>query len=162
MSITNTQYRIYELSAIALMRNAKKDESGNIKYYLKEEATRKCISRYAPETQDDCALFYQTMCVLHNDDFTASGVVEDLKDIIIYVDFSNVFNRENDLVKYRERISKAEQGRTGLSPEVMMQLAEYFDVPLEYLYFGKTGDSYFKDMLLAIADQLYLLAGILK
>ncbi len=62
----------------------------------------------------------------------------------------------------RERISKVEQGRTGLSPEVMMQLAEYFDVPLEYLYFGKTGDSYFKDMLLAIADQLYLLAGILK
>ncbi len=108
MSITKTQYRIYELSAIALMRNAKKDESGNIKYYLKEEATRKCISRYAPETQDDCALFYQTMCVLHNGDFTASGVVEDLKDIIIYVDFSNVFNRGNDLIKYRERISKAE------------------------------------------------------
>ncbi|MBR3639167.1 MAG: hypothetical protein IKN50_01015, partial [Clostridia bacterium] len=108
MSITKTQYRIYELSAIALMRNAKKDENGNIKYYLKEEATRKCISRYAPETQDDCALFYQTMCVLHNGDFTASGVVEDLKDIIIYVDFSNVFNRGNDLIKYRERINKAE------------------------------------------------------
>ena len=62
----------------------------------------------------------------------------------------------------RERISKVEQGRAGLSPEVMMRLAEYFDVPLEYLYFGKTGDSCFRDLLLAIADQLYLLAGILK
>ncbi len=62
----------------------------------------------------------------------------------------------------RARISKVEQGRTGLSPEVMMRLADYFDVPLEYLYFGKTGDSCFRDLLLAIADQLYLLAGILK
>ena len=107
MSITNTKYRIYELSAIALMRNVVQDDDGVYKYYLREESTKKCISRYAPETQDDCALFYQTMCVLHNGDFSASGVVDDLKDIIVYIDFSNIFDRKSGRRKYVDRIAKA-------------------------------------------------------
>lgn len=107
MSETNTKYRIYELSAIALMRNAKKDDDGVYKYYLREEATRKCIAFSAPETQDDCALFYQIMAVLHNGDVRASGVMDDLKDILIYIDFSNVFDRKGNSKRYAERIEKA-------------------------------------------------------
>jgi len=103
----NTKYRIYELSAIALMRNAKMDDEGIYRYYLREEATRKCIAFSAPETQDDCAMFYQTMAVLHNGKVNASGVVEDLKDIIIYIDFSNIFNRRSNHKKYVDRINKA-------------------------------------------------------
>lgn len=94
MSETKTRYRIYELSAIALMRNAKKDDDGVYKYYLREEATRKCIAFSAPEMQDDCALFYQIMAVLHGGDVRASGVMDDLKDILIYIDFTNVFDRK--------------------------------------------------------------------
>jgi len=105
--ITNTKYRIYELSAIAIMRNAKPDDDGIYRYYLKEEATRKCIAFSAPETQDDCAMFYQTMAVLHNGNFNASGIVEDLKDIIVYIDFSNIFNRRGAYKKYVDRINKA-------------------------------------------------------
>lgn len=107
MSETNTKYRIYELSAIALMRNAKKDDDGVYKYYLREEATRKCIAFSAPETQDDCALFYQIMAVLHNGDVRASGVMDDLKDILIYIDFTNVFDRKGNNKRYAERIEKA-------------------------------------------------------
>ena len=107
MNETNTKYRIYELSAIALMRNAKKDDDGVYKYYLREEATRKCIAFSAPETQDDCALFYQIMAVLHNGDVRASGVMEDLKDILIYIDFTNVFDRKGNNKRYAERIEKA-------------------------------------------------------
>ena len=89
------------------MRNAKQNENGDYRYYVKEEATKNCISRYAPETQDDCALFYQTMCVLHNGNFSASGVVDDLKDIIVYIDFSNIFDRKSNSKKHTDRINKA-------------------------------------------------------
>ena len=95
VSATKTKYKIYELSARAIIRNAKKDDNGEYQYYLSESATRKCIAFSAPETQDDCALFYQIMAVLHNGDVRASGVVEDLKDIIVYIDFSNIFDRRS-------------------------------------------------------------------
>lgn len=82
----------------------KKDEDGEYQYHLKEEATRNRIAFSAPETQDDCALFYQTIAVLHNGKFNDYGVVEDLKDIIVYVDFSNIFDRRSSQKKYVERI----------------------------------------------------------
>lgn len=47
--------------------------------------------------QDDNALFYQTMCVLHGDAFTGAPegqLVTDLSDIIFYMDFSGIFDRE--------------------------------------------------------------------
>ena len=52
-------------------------------------------------------MFYQTMAVLHNGNFNASGIVEDLKDIIVYIDFSNIFNRKVAYKKYVDRINKA-------------------------------------------------------
>ena len=89
------------------MRNAKPDDDGIYRYNLKEEATRKCIAFSAPETQDDCAVFYQTMAVLHKGNFNVSGIVEDLNDIIVYIDFSNIFDRRSSQKKYVERIEKA-------------------------------------------------------
>ena len=47
------------------------------------------------------------MAVLHNGDVRASGIAEDLKDIILYVDFSNIFDRTSNQRKYVERIEKA-------------------------------------------------------
>ena len=59
----------------------------------------------------------------------------------------------------RERFSKAENGNKGLSPEIMMRLADYFEVPLEFLYFGRVKDVRLKDQLLEVAKVLCLLAG---
>ena len=59
----------------------------------------------------------------------------------------------------RERFSKAENGNKGLSPEIMMRLADYFEVPLEFLYFGRVKDVRLKDQLLEVAEMLCLLAG---
>ena len=83
MSATKTKYKIYELSARAIIRNAKKDDDGEYQYHLNEEATRKCIAFSAPETQDDCALFYQTMAVLHKGEVRTAVIVEELKDITL-------------------------------------------------------------------------------
>ena len=47
------------------------------------------------------------MAVLHNGKFNDYGVVEDLKDIIVYIDFSNIFDRRSGQKKYIEHIEKA-------------------------------------------------------
>lgn len=59
----------------------------------------------------------------------------------------------------RDRFSKIEKGHAGLSPEMMMRLADYFEVSLDYLYFGKAGDAQFRNQLLEIAVWLCMLAG---
>ena len=89
------------------MRNAKADEEGIYRYYLREETTRKCIAFSAPETQDDCAMFYQIMDVIHTGEFHAAGVLDDLKDILVYIDFTNVFDRKGNYRRYVDLIEKA-------------------------------------------------------
>lgn len=59
----------------------------------------------------------------------------------------------------RERFSKVEKGQSGLSVEVMMRVADYFGVPLEFLYFGEMREARLRGQLLAIARMLCLLAG---
>jgi len=105
------KYIIRELSALAILRNAKETDDGSYNFILNEDATKKCISHSAPQTQDDCALFFQTMCVLHGDDFKLPLGVEtipDLADILFYVDFSGIFDRKAVQKKYIDRQKQAE------------------------------------------------------
>lgn len=101
------RYVIHELSANAVMMNALLGEDGVYGFHLGEEATRKCISPSAPKTQDDCALFYQIMCQLHPEGFSSVGVISDLADILIYIDFSRIFDRVAKQKKYLDRQAKA-------------------------------------------------------
>ncbi|MDD4142268.1 MAG: hypothetical protein PHR20_05705, partial [Bacteroidales bacterium] len=82
------KYKIHELSARAIMRYAVEASSGVYTYNLSEDATTRCISFSAPTMQNDCALFYQIMCVLHGDDFkmpVGVDVISDLSDILTIV-----------------------------------------------------------------------------
>ena len=68
------------------MRHGAEVSDGVYSYNLNEDATNNCISVSAPEVQDDCALFFQTMCVIHGDDFKiplGRDVIPDLSDILI-------------------------------------------------------------------------------
>lgn len=105
------KYRIHELSARAIMRYAAETSSSVYKYNLTEDATNRCISFSAPTMQDDCALFYQIMCVLHGDDFkmpVGIDVIPDLAGILITVDFSGIFDRNATTKKYIDRQIQAE------------------------------------------------------
>lgn len=105
------EYRIRELSALAILRNAREAKDGNYSFLLSEDATRKCITCHAPQTQDDCALFFQTMCVFHGDYFKLPlgvTVIPDLEDILFYVDFSGIFDRKAVQKKYLDRQKQAE------------------------------------------------------
>ncbi|MDD4494807.1 MAG: hypothetical protein PHV32_10780, partial [Eubacteriales bacterium] len=105
------KYQIHELSARAIMRYATETSSGVYKYNLTEDATKRCISFSAPTVQDDCALFYQIMCVLHGNDFkmpVGVEVIPDLSDILITVDFSGIFDRNATTKKYIDRQIQAQ------------------------------------------------------
>ncbi|NCB52328.1 MAG: hypothetical protein EOM54_10655 [Clostridia bacterium] len=105
------KYRIRELSALAILRNAREMDDGSYSFRLSEDATKKCIAYHAPQTQDDCALFFQAMCVLHGNDFMlplGAEVIPDLEDILFYVDFSGIFDRKAVQKKYLDRQKQAE------------------------------------------------------
>jgi len=104
------KYRIHELSALAILRSAEEPADGGYRVLLSERTTKSCISRSAPQTQDDCALFFQIMCVLHGDDFKPTGgvTVPDLADILFYADFSGIFDRKAVQKKYIDRQKQAE------------------------------------------------------
>jgi len=81
------KYRIYELSARAVISYGRQQD-GTYTFHLSAAETEKCKSLSAPHEQDDNALFYQIMCVLHGDAFTGrpgGQLVTDLSDIIFYI-----------------------------------------------------------------------------
>ena len=90
------------------MRSADRDAEGIYRYELGTDATRRCISVFAPDTQGACALYYQIQCVLGYTEEPGPEVIEVLGDKLINVDFSNIFDRRGDSKKYAERIEKAE------------------------------------------------------
>lgn len=104
------KYKIPELSARAMMRYAELKSDGVFEFRLNEDRTNKCISFSAPQVQDDSALFFQTTCVLHGDDFKmpVGEIVTDLSDIIIYINFSGIFDRVSTQKKYADRRLQAE------------------------------------------------------
>ena len=101
------KYLIYELSARLIMRSAVKDESGVYRYSLSEAQTKKCIIPASPP-QDVCALFYQIEQVKENDADIIGGSANRLQDVLIYIDFSAVFDRQSAQKKYADRRQKAE------------------------------------------------------
>ena len=103
------KYRIYELSARAVVSYGRQQE-GAYAFHLSAAETERCKSLSVPHEQDDNALFYQIMCVLHGDAFTGrpgGQLVTDLSDIIFYMDFSGIFDRSGARKKYRIRQEKA-------------------------------------------------------
>ena len=106
--MTQTKYRIYELSARAVMSYARK-EAGTYTFHLSRSATERCRVFSALHEQDSNALFFQTMCVLRGNDYEEPDdvLLPDLADAIFYMDFSGIFDR-GVTPKILERQRKAE------------------------------------------------------
>ncbi|MGI5935329.1 MAG: RNA dependent RNA polymerase [Oscillospiraceae bacterium] len=105
-----TKYRIYELSARAVLSYAVK-EDGGYSFYLSGAATEKCKAAAALHEQDGNAFFFQTMCALRGNEYSerAGGrLITDLSDIIFYMDFSGIFDRRAAQRKQLVRQQKAE------------------------------------------------------
>ena len=90
-----------------IMRNAKLNSDGVYEFNLSENATKKCINPASPP-QDDCALFYQIQQVIENDKSIIGGISNELCNVLIYVDFSRVFDRQPTQKKYIDWQKQAE------------------------------------------------------
>ena len=90
------------------MLNYSKPDGLFYKTVIDKNALRSCLKHSAHE-QEDNALFYQIMCVLHGDDFKydSADLVTDLSDVIFYADFSRVFDRDASHPYYAQLQEKA-------------------------------------------------------
>lgn len=105
-----TKYRIYELSARAVMSYAA-EEYGQYMFRLNRTATEKCKIQTASHEQDSNALFFQIMCELHGNEYQEIGdgqILSDLSDIIFYMDFEHIFDRSGTKKMQLIRQQKAE------------------------------------------------------
>ena len=103
------KYKIHTLSVRSILGYAEECD-GHYTVRLNSSATRKCFL-YRSSEQEDNALFYQTMCVLHGGVFPSLNsqqpVVSDLEDVIFYADFSGIFDHSHSQ-RYLDRQRKAE------------------------------------------------------
>lgn len=146
------KYRIYELSARAVISYGRQQE-GAYAFRLSAAETEKCKSLSAPHEQDDNALFYQIMCVLHGDTFTgATGgqLVTDLSDIIFYMDFSGIFDRSGARKKHLIRQEKA---KALFRPEGVS--LDFGSGPHRYLAFERSGSMSRQARLSFIREDFY-------
>ena len=85
------KYRIYELSAMAMMRYAK-EEDGCTVFRLSEAAVKQCRVSSVPSFQEDCALFYQILCAMKEKRLAFPDGGDALVYALIYLDFTGIFN----------------------------------------------------------------------
>ena len=146
------KYRIYELSARAVISYGR-EQDGVYSFRLSAAETEKCKSLSAPHEQDDNALFYQIMCVLHGDALTGrpgGQLVTDLSDIIFYMDFSGIFDRSGARKKYRIRQEKA---KALFRPEGVS--LDFGSGPHRYLAFERSGSMSRQARLSFIREDFY-------
>lgn len=119
------KYKIYDLSVREIL-NYSKPDGDSYNTVIDRTALRSCLKHSAHE-QDDNALFYQIMCVLHSDDFSYSNtdLVTDLSDIIFYADFSRVFDRDSAVPYYAQLQKKAESHAAGASIDFGSGMCRY-------------------------------------
>ena len=94
------RYLIKRLSVPAMLPYAKPLGEDNYSFDLSVAQTKGVVMGDGNTLQEDNAVFFQAMCALHGDNYvspTEDTVIDDLSDIILYLDFVGIFDRdEND------------------------------------------------------------------
>ena len=93
------RYFIRRLSVAAMLSYAKPMGNDIYSFDLAEAQTASVLMGNGETMQEDSAIFFQTMCVLHGDEYeqpTEDTVIPDLCDVMLYLDFSGIFDRNAD------------------------------------------------------------------
>ena len=114
--MSHIRYKIHTISAQALIAYAKgyNAEPDRYHYRLNKRETESTIVRQGETYQEDNAIFFQAMCAVKGDDYKHSAldsVLDDLSDVIFYVDFKGIFDRQQS-----EDCHKAEEGGEYVPP----------------------------------------------
>lgn len=100
------------LSARGIISYAEKQNEETYTFNLNNSATANCLMNKENSLQQDCAMFYQIMSVLTSDKFTqpkSDTKISELSDVIVYIDFSGIFDRDtkNERICLRQLKAKS-------------------------------------------------------
>ena len=107
----NIRYAIRSLSAKAIMSFAKETGDGSYSFHLSQNETDTCKITQNPLLQDDMPICFQAMCLIKGNQYRYEPAFTDretLLNILIYVDFGGIFDRNSQQKKYTDRQKKAE------------------------------------------------------
>lgn len=150
--MTLQRYRIYELSARAVMTYAREEE-GIFKYNLDAAAVDHCLVSSAAHEQDSNALFFQILSHIHGKRFreeVTEAINEELSEIIFYMNFQRVFDTTGTRQRERQRQKKAE---CMFRPEGIM--LDFGNGPRRYIAFERSGNMSRESRLSFIREDLY-------
>ena len=105
------RYKIPILSVRALTAYAKEQSDEVYSYNLTKNETESVIQRGSETYQNENAIFYQAMQQITNHEFTQpqeDTVIDDLYDVLIYLDFDGIFDRNPSVPVNALRQKKAE------------------------------------------------------
>lgn len=148
----NFKYRIYTLSARAVIGYGKENADGFYDFEMSRSATDKCKVTGKDE-QEDCALFFQILCELHGDQYRLPDedkLICDLSDIIFYMDFSGIFDR---IVKQQKYILRQQKAEAMFRPDGIT--LDFGSGPHRYLAFERSGSMSRNSRLSFIREDFY-------
>lgn len=146
------RYRIYELSARAVMSYAR-EEDGFYKYDLDAAAVEHCLVSSAAHEQDSNALFFQILSHIHGKRFREEvrpEINEELAEIIFYMNFQKVFDTRG--LRQRE-ITRQKKAESMFLPEGIT--LDFGNGPHKYITFERSGNMSRESRLSFIREDLY-------
>ena len=93
------RYLIRRLSVPAMLSYAQPIGEDQYTFSLTPAQTKEVIMGDGETWQEDNAIFFQTMCVLHGSEYeppTEDALLSDLSDVLLYLDFKGIFDRDAD------------------------------------------------------------------
>lgn len=93
------RYLIRRLSVQAMLSYAKPIDKEHYSFALTPAQTKSIIMGDGDTWQEDNAIFFQAMCILRGEKYrqpTSDMLISDLADVILYLDFKGIFDRDAD------------------------------------------------------------------
>ena len=91
------RYLIRRLSAQAMLSYAQPIGEDQYTFSLTPAQTKSIIMGDGDTWQEDNAIFFQAMCILRGEKYrqpTSDTLISDLADVILYLDFKGIFDRD--------------------------------------------------------------------
>ena len=93
------RWLIRRLSVQAMLSYTKPTDQGTYSFALTPAQTKSVIMGDGDTWQEDNAIFFQAMCILHGSEYeqpTEDALLSDLSDVLLYLDFKGIFDRDAD------------------------------------------------------------------
>lgn len=130
--MAHISYEIPMLSARGIISYAEKQNGETYTFNLNNSATANCLMNKENSLQQDCAMFYQIMSVLTSDKFIqpkSDTKISELSDVIVYIDFSGIFDRDtkNERIRLRQLKAKSMFRPEGINIDLGTGIKNFVD-----------------------------------